>query len=202
MSNYLDQIEMESKNKIEVLQYKLLNKFETDDKQDDTAFDQLLNLWKAEMEEILDRVKGRNGNYNGEGDLLNSDSIQDSWSQQSKKLNQMKTEYEKEIYENLKKIDDLTTQLEEDKRILHRKYKNQFDDQSNEILELKSSESKFLQEKEKTKSYETQIKELHDKNKILELDINVLKQEKTLSGDKRKALTEKLQEYENKYGKH
>ena len=44
MTNYLDQIEMESKNKIEVLQYKLLNKFETDDKQDDTAFDQLLNL--------------------------------------------------------------------------------------------------------------------------------------------------------------
>ncbi|CAI2359179.1 unnamed protein product [Moneuplotes crassus] len=158
-----DQIEMESKNKMEVLQYKLLNKFETDDKQDDTAFDQLLNLCKAELEEILDKVKKKDDE---DGDLLSSESLEDSWSQQSKKINQMKTEYEQEIYENLKKIDDLTTEVEEVKRTLHRKYKGDIDEKNKAIVNLRSFETKYQQEVEKNKSYEEQLKDLSDKKKL------------------------------------
>jgi len=190
---------MESKNKIEVLQYKLLNKLETDDKQDDSAFDQLLNLCKAELEEILSRVKVKGGSNDDDDNLLTSESIEDSWSIQSKKLSQMKIEYEKEIFENLKKIDDLSTQLEQDKRTLHRKYKEEIEEKSNSILKLKGVETKFQQEVEKTKSLEFQINELNKKNKTLELDIKLLKDEKNLSNEKRKDLTEKIQEYENKY---
>eukprot|EP00343_Euplotes_focardii_P002312 CAMPEP_0205806950 /NCGR_PEP_ID=MMETSP0205-20121125/10607_1 /ASSEMBLY_ACC=CAM_ASM_000278 /TAXON_ID=36767 /ORGANISM="Euplotes focardii, Strain TN1" /LENGTH=299 /DNA_ID=CAMNT_0053080547 /DNA_START=8 /DNA_END=906 /DNA_ORIENTATION=- len=174
------QLEMESKNKIEVLQYKLLNKLETDDKQDDSAFDQLLNLCQAELEEILSRVKVKGGNSDGDEHLLTSESIEDSWSIQSKKLSQMKLEYEQEIFENLKKIDDLTTQLEDDKRVLHRKYKEDIEDKSNTILHLKGVETKYQQEIEKCKSLDTQINELNNKNTILEVDIKLMRDEKIL----------------------
>jgi hypothetical protein len=166
----------------------LLNKLESDDKQDDVAFEELLNLCKADLEDILTRIKGKNSHEDDDGDMLTSETLQDSLSLQSKKLNEMKTEYEQEIYENLKKINDLTFKLEEEKRMIHRKYKDEIDDKASSILKLKSVDSKYKAELEKTSSFETQIKELNDKNKALELDINLMKQEKTLNLEKKKNL--------------
>lgn len=136
---FIEQIEVDSKNKIEVLQYKLLNKLESDDKQDDVAFEELLNLCKTDLEDILTRIKGKTNHDDDDDNMLTSETLQDSLSMQSKKLNQMKTEYEQEIYENLKKIDDLTTKLEEEKRMIHRKYKDEIEEKASSILKLKSS---------------------------------------------------------------
>lgn len=62
-------------------------------------------------------------------------------------------------------------------------------------------EGKYKAEIEKSTSFEVQIKELHDKNKALELDINLMKQEKTLNLEKKKILSAKIEEYESKYPK-
>lgn len=97
-----------------MLQYKLLNKLETDDKQDDVVFEELLNLCKADLEDILIRIKGKVRGDEDE-DVLNSESLEDFNTVQAKKLTQMKNEYEEENYENLKKIDELSNKLEEEK---------------------------------------------------------------------------------------
>lgn len=193
-----EQIEIDSKNKIEVLQYKLLNKLETDDKQDDVAFEELLNLCKADLEDILTRIRGKVSGDEGADDMLNHETLEDFSSLQAKKLNQMKTEYEQENYENLQKIDELSTKLEEEKRMLHRKYKDEIDEKGHQILKLKTVDSKYKAEQEKNNSLLQQLKELQDQNNALKLDLNVMKQEKTLNAEKRRILSEKLQEYEGR----
>jgi serine/threonine protein kinase len=191
-----ESIEIDSKNKIEVLQYKLLNKLESDDKQDDVAFEELLNFCKADLEDILTRIQGKISNEDVEEELRKE--IVDG----AKKLNKMKTEYEQENYENLKKIDEVSTKVEEEKRILHKKYKEELDEKSHTIVKLKTIESKYKAETEKNNSLLQQLKELQDQNNALKLDVNVMKQEKALNAEKRKALSEKVQEYESKYPNH
>lgn len=96
---------------------------------------------------------------------------------------------EQENYENLKKIDELATKIEEEKRAIQRKYKDEIEDKNHTISVLKASENKFKVEIDKSNSVINQLK----------LELNVLKQEKVLSGEKLKVLTDVVQEYKNKY---
>lgn len=89
-------IELDSKNKIEILHYKLLNKLESNDKQDDVAFEELLNICKSDLEEILTKIQGKVSNEDIEEELRREIL------EESRKLNEMKTSYEQENYENLK----------------------------------------------------------------------------------------------------
>ena len=136
-------IEIDSKNKIEIMQYKLLNKFESDDKQDDVAFEELLNICKSDLEDILTKIQGKASNEDVEEELRRE--ILDD----AKKLNEMKTNYEQENYENLKKIDELATKIEEEKRNIQRKYKDEIEDKNHTISVLKASEGKYKVEIEK-----------------------------------------------------
>jgi len=126
-------IEIDSMNKIEVLQYKLLNKLESDDKQDDVAFEELVNFCKADLEDIVTRINGKMGNDDVEEDLRKQVI------NESKKLNQMKTQYEQENFENLKKIDDISSKFEEEKRTLHKKYRDEFDEKLKDLQEQNSN---------------------------------------------------------------
>lgn len=49
--------ETDAKARIEGLEYKLINKLEQDDSQDDHAFGELLSMCSQDMGEILDRIK-------------------------------------------------------------------------------------------------------------------------------------------------
>lgn len=83
--------------------------------------------------------------------------------------------------------------------MLNRKYKDELDEKSHQVLKLKTVDSKYKAEQEKNNSLLQQLKELQDQNNALKLDLNVMKQEKTINAEKRKALTEKLQEYESRF---
>jgi len=55
-----EQIQIDSQSKIEILQYKLLNKFDSTSSQDDqTAFKELLSLCRSDLGEILQRLKNQ-----------------------------------------------------------------------------------------------------------------------------------------------
>lgn len=164
-----------------MLQYKLLNKLESDDKQDDVAFEELLNLCKADLEDILSRIQGKIASEDVEEELRKEIL------EESKKLNDMKNGYEQENFENLKKIDELSSKIEEEKRSIQRKYKDELEEKSHTILKLKNIESKYKAENEKNNSLLQQLKELQDQNNSLKLDLNVMKQEKALLVEKRKA---------------
>lgn len=65
-----ESIEIDSKNKIENLHYKLLNKQESDEKQDDVAFEEFLNIINTSSQHILGKLNNSQRLANAEFSLL------------------------------------------------------------------------------------------------------------------------------------
>lgn len=83
----------------------------------------------------------------------------------------------------------MTIKIEEEKRSIQRKYKDEIEDKNRTISVLKASENKYKIEIEKNSSIINQLK----------LELNVLKQEKVLNSEKLKILNDLVQENKNKY---
>ena len=101
-----------------MLSYKLLNKAEdnsSDSAPSSTQFKELLSLCKSDLDEILNRLKSQVQN-DGIEDTLRRELLE-----QSKKINELKSQQERQIYEitndNFTKIDKITLKAENDKKM-------------------------------------------------------------------------------------
>ena len=58
-----ESLEIEYKGKVDMLEHKLLNKLENDNnKQDNVAFEELLDLWKSNLESIMTAIQSKGKN--------------------------------------------------------------------------------------------------------------------------------------------
>lgn len=118
-----EQVTIEYQNKIELLQYKLLNKVESesgstsggdDSKNGGGQFHELLSLCKSDLDEILNRLKSQ---FQSDG---LEDQLRKEMLEQSKKTNELKSLQERQIYEitneNFQKMDKLQQKFELEKK--------------------------------------------------------------------------------------
>lgn len=159
-----EQMAIEYQNKIELLQYKLLNKVESDSSfggEDSLGgskqFQELLGLCKSDLEEILNRLKSHVQNEATE------DQLRRELLDQAKKISELKAQQEKQVYEltteNFKKADALHLKWEADKKQALAKLKEELALKTERIKELEKNEKKAMTDKEKCDSFARQIKE-------------------------------------------
>ena len=161
-------IELESKSPM----------LESDHKQDNVDFEELLSLCRTSLEDNLKAIKiGVKSNDDAEEQLRNE--ILEA----SKNLNVMKTDIETQKFEFLKKQEDDISKFEAEKYAIKKRFKEELDDKTASLMKFKNIESKYKAEKEKSDSYVKQLKELQDQNNNLKLDLNVMKQQSHLKND-------------------
>ena len=138
-----DQIEISLNNKIEILQYKLLNgtkdgvnKMNGDSSQSgaDKTFKELLVLSRGEITELMKKIASLQANDKVE-DNLRSEIIE-----QGRKMNELRSEHEQQMYEmqqqNQDKIDELQLKHDADMRKMGQRLKEELAAKNEKIKEM------------------------------------------------------------------
>ncbi len=200
-----EQTSVEYQNKIELLQYKLLNKVENDSSLGDDSFgsgkqfSELLGICKSDLDEILNRLKS---NFQNEAI---EDALRKELLDQSKKLAELKASQEKQLYEltneNFQKVDLLQQKWENEKKQALAKIRDELQLKNERIKELEKNEKRAMTDKEKVESYGRQIKEITEKVKLAVADRDIIENEKRYLEEKIKKQNERIADLEDKQKK-
>lgn len=193
-----DQIEISLNNKIEILQYKLLNGTKDGYKNGDgdknnvaeNTFKELLVLCKGEIADLKKKIAMLQQNDKVE-DNLRSEIID-----QGRKMNELRSEHEQQMYDlkqqNQDKIDELQLKHDGDMRKMGQRLKEELAAKNDKIKEMDRQQQKDKILREKAESALRQMDDLKEVQKNLAVDRDIINQEKEILQERTSALNEDL----------
>lgn len=176
-----EQTQIQLENKIEILQYKLLNSGGAG--QDQTAngtitgnentFHELLQLCKGDLNEITSKLNNLVQNEQTE------DNLRKEIIDQGRKMNELRQEHERQMYnsssEQGQKMDNVQQRFDQEKKKLLARYKEEQGVYQQKIQNLERQLQKDKALREKAESSIRQIEEIKTTHSQALTDINILK---------------------------
>ena len=193
-----DQIQIELNNKIEILQYKLINggdsKSQGNPSQSlqttESTFHELLQLCKGDLKDITSKLTQIANNEKVE-EQLRKEIID-----QGKKMNELRADHERQMLQvtqqNMQKTDQIEAKFEQEKKTVVAKLKEELELKNQKLVDLERQLQRDRAMREKAESVVRQMEDMKDIHKAITEDRDIVKQEKQILQKKIEHLQKEL----------